>query len=137
MIHVSGTEITVPRLLVAFFARESETFAVASGALYVVSYHHQVNNEDVCFLLPSMPYHFSIFYCELQILLLSWAGLQIQTNGTVSNIRGVGYRTSATSENHFYPNIIVLALFHIVHDSQKKTYVEPAFSFAFLEKRNH
>ena len=59
VIHVPCTEVSVASFSVLLFAREGETFTIAIGALYVVSYHHQVNNEDVCFLLPSMPYHSS------------------------------------------------------------------------------
>ena len=59
MVHIPCAEIPIPCFRVLLFPREGETFTIAIGALYVVSYHHQVNNEDVCFLLPSMPYHSS------------------------------------------------------------------------------
>ena len=103
VIHIPCAEIavaclTITLLTIIYYIQRCSpppagAFACESNTvLYAVFNHHQQDNEDEAVLLLQVPYRFStLLPGGLQILILNGSGLQIQTSGTVWNIRRVGY----------------------------------------------
>ncbi len=71
----------------AFFAREGRL------VLYAVFFHHQWYNEEVCLLLPSMPFH-SHYRFNIE--------LQIQPNENIKGIPNIRHDGLAVSFSPYF-----------------------------------